>query len=459
MSDFKSHFEIGINDEQTTEVEPTLDGRQPCWKRRRFHIITGISVLLTLVSLCVVIPIVAVRSNNVEYTDDIVYGSFWYPLGDKLLASKGGIEFGESMDLSGDGVFLAIGSNNKDNARGKVEVKKYTGRVWRQAGNTIEGAFKGENFGNAVQLSQDGNILVASGTGSDFLTGKNKGHVRSYQLDESNQQWIQFGRNIEGLVAGDRFGISLSMASDGKSFVVGSDNFWVDDQRNGYARVYEFINGDWREKGLTVLGMNESRTGYATSMSGDGNTICVGEIWWKDSEDVQRGRARCFKWSKDKWVRKGGDIIGNVESGQMGYSLFLSHDGNRVAAGDRYGGESDQGSVSVFQMNGNNWSMMGTEQISSEEGDQGGFKVTLNARGDVLAWIARGHDNDESNNVGIVRVAHWAESEWKQLGEDLMGDTAGDFFGESVTLSDGGTIIAASSNLNTVEYSRVYTLI
>mmetsp|Transcript_2832 Transcript_2832/g.3340 ORF Transcript_2832/g.3340 Transcript_2832/m.3340 type:complete len:102 (+) Transcript_2832:18-323(+) len=98
------------------------------------------------------------------------------------------------------------------------------------------------------------------------------------------------------------------------------------------------------------------------------------------------------------------------------------------------------------------------EQVSSEAGDQGGFKVALNALGDVLAWTARGHDNDNGENVGIVRVAHWNGNEWEQLGEEIVGDTENDFFGESVTLSDEGTIIAASSNLNHVEYAQIYTL-
>merc|ERR1711937_193587 len=103
--------------------------------------------------------------------------------------------------------------------------------------------------------------------------------------------------------------------------------------------------------------------------------------------------------------------------------------------------------------------MGGAMLVSSEAGDQGGFSVALNARGDVLAWTARGHDSDTSDDVGIVRIARWDNKQWKSLGEDLVGESAGDAFGESVALSDEGTIMAASSNLNDVEYTRVYTLL
>merc|ERR1711937_325795 len=409
-----------------------------------------------------VLPVVVIKSKKLrESSNEIMYGNTWIPLGNKLISDKGGAEFGESLDLSGDGVYLAIGSSLSGDARGKVEVKKYTGRVWASSGNTIEGAFEGENFGNSVQLSQNGKILVASGTGSDYLTGDNKGHVRSYYLEESTQKWIQFGSDIEGLVPGDRFGISLSMSSAGDSFIVGADNFWENNQRNGYVKAYQFSieDGDWKQKGSDIRGNDESRTGFASAMSGDGNTVCVGDIWWKDAAGVQRGRVRCFKWSKNSWVSEGSDIVCDVEKGRMGYSLSLSYDGNRVAVGNR-GDNSNEGSVSVYQMNKKSWKLMGAKLVSSEAGDQGGFSVALNALGDVLAWTARGHDSDTSgDNVGIVRVARWTDNQWKALGEDLVGESAGDAFGESVALSDEGTIMAASSNLNDVEYTRVYTLL
>jgi len=190
-------------------------------------------------------------------------------------------------------------------------------------------------------------------------------------------------------------------------------------------------------------------------MSGDGNTVCVGDRWYKlllDFSEEQRGRVRCFQWNDNSsdWIPKGVNIVGEVANGQMGYSTSLSYNGNRIAIGNKEGGDMEQGSVSVFELNNNDiWERMGSEQISSEAGDQGAFKVELNDDGSVLAWTARGYNNAEEDllDTGFVRVANWNNGEWEKLGNDLMGQEAREFLGESIALSADGTIIARKKRL------------
>merc|ERR1712003_363436 len=292
-----------------------------------------------------------------------------FPLGDKLLADEGDQEFGESVDLSSNGAVLAVGSNGFDNHKGRVEISRYTGLGWRKMGNTITGEKDNQNLGHAVQLSQDGKILAVSGFGSNEIDddANLNGIVRGYQLDERNMKWEQVGNDVTGNTPGDRFGVSLSMSKDGTSWIAGADNF---------------------------RGPDNERTGYAVAMSGNGNTVCVGDRSYKVPDVGKRGRARCFVWNGSDWSKKANDMVGTAEDGEMGYSLALNYDGSRVAVGNRYGGDDREGAVAVFEVDGNNWKMMGAEQVSTRRNDNGGFKVELNDEGNVMAWTARGHNGD-----------------------------------------------------------------
>jgi len=457
------------NDSVSTPVADELidneiigDFKQPCCNRRRFQTAIISSALITVISLCVVIPVVVVRSNKkISNAAAVQYGSTWFPLGDKLLAELGDQDFGESVDLSSNGAVLAIGSNSFNNNRGQVEVRRYTGLNWRKIGNTISGQSDSENLGHTVQLSEDGKILATGGFGSNDIDSDSNlnGVVRGYQLNERIMKWEQIGGDVNGNRAGDRFGVSLSMSKDGTSWIAGADNFrGPDNERNGYAKVYTLRNNaGWVPKGSTIPGLNGERTGYAVAMSGNGNTVCVGDRWYKVPDVGKRGRARCFVWNGQDWAKKGDDIIGTAEGGEMGYSLALNYDGSRVAVGNRYGGDNREGSVGVFKFEGKTWKIMGSEQVSTTRNDMGGFKVELNDEGNVMAWTARGHNGD-GFDTGIVRVARYVKGEWTGLGNDLLGDEEKDYFGESVSINSDGTIIAASANRGDIEYVRSFAL-
>jgi len=453
---------ITMSDEMMNE-EIVGNFKQPFCNKRRFQTAIITSALITVISLCVVIPVVVTSANkkSAKYANAVRYGSTWFPLGDKLLADVGDQEFGESVDLSSNGAVLAIGSNGFDNHRGQVEIRRYTGLGWREMGNSITGQNENENLGHAVQLSQDGKILATSGFGADKIDDgvDLNGVVRGYQLNERNMKWEQLGDDVIGNRPGDRFGVSLSMSKDGTSWISGADNFrGPDNERNGYAKVYSMrSNGNWAQRGSTIPGLNGERTGYAVAMSGNGDTVCVGDRWYKVPDIGKRGRARCFVWNGKDWSKEGDDMVGTAEGGEMGYSLALNYDGSRVAVGNRYGGDDREGAVAAFELQDKNWKMMGSEQVSTRRNDMGGFKVELNDGGNVMAWTARGHNGD-GFDTGIVRVARWVKGEWTTLGNDLLGDEEKDYFGESVSLNGDGTIITASANRGDVEYVRSFAL-
>ena len=69
--------------------------------------------------------------------------------------------FGQSLDLSSDGLSLVVGSpsnNTNHNDDGQVEVFAYDGTDWAQTGNDIEHTIndrsnsEGNNFGTSVSI-------------------------------------------------------------------------------------------------------------------------------------------------------------------------------------------------------------------------------------------------------------------------------------------------------------------
>lgn len=433
--------------------EIIMDHKAPLCTRNRMRWVTWGSLTIALVCLCIVLPIVVVNSNKSSSSKQQAYlGNTWIKLGDTFVDELStNNDFGESVALSGDGLRIAIGANRENDKTGKVVVKKFQGSFWKNMGDAISGPEAGLNFGHVVQLSQDGNILVASG----FGTSDGKGIVQSYRYSESTDSWNQFGGDVRSPNIGDRFGVSLSLSAKGDAFVVGGDGSNSDIPRNGTARVYALNSvGSWIRKGRAFFGKDGSRMGYAVAMSGDGETICIGERDYKlEVSGNKRGKVQCFYWQESEWIPRGDRIRGTYDGGNFGYSLSLNHRGDRLAVGNREAGDGNEGSVTVFHNHKGKWERMGEEMLSGNGDDHGGFQVALNHQGDVLSWTARGHDTKEKKNVGIVRVAQWRDNKWQELGEGISGVTESDYFGESVAMNDKGDIIAASSNWN---FNREY---
>jgi len=129
--------------------------------------------------------------------------------------------------------------------------------------------------------------------------------------------------------------------------------------------------------------------------------------------------------------------------------VSLSADGSRLAAGGVWndGNGSDAGHVRVYDWNGSAWVQVGADIDGEAAGDYLGWSVSLSANGSRLA--AGGRLNDGSGtDAGHVRVFDWNGSAWVQAGQDLDGEAAGDLFGYCVSLSADGSRLAAGATAN-----------
>ena len=70
----------------------------------------------------------------------------------------------------------------------------------QQLGSDIDGEAAGDFFGNSVSMNSDGDRIVIGAPFNDS-TGNNAGHVRVYEY--SNNSWTQLGSDIDGEAAGE----------------------------------------------------------------------------------------------------------------------------------------------------------------------------------------------------------------------------------------------------------------
>ena len=88
-----------------------------------------------------------------------------------------------------------------------------------QLGSDIDGEAAEDVSGYDVSLDSDGD-RVAIGAYLNDGNGSDAGHVRIYSWDGSS--WSQLGSDIDGEAAGDKYGVYVSLDSDGDRVVIGA---------------------------------------------------------------------------------------------------------------------------------------------------------------------------------------------------------------------------------------------
>lgn len=157
-------------------------------------------------------------------------------------------------------------------------------------------------------------------------------------------------------------------------------------------------------------------------------------------------------------VQIGQDIDGETANDRSGSSVSISSDGNRVAIGAPFNG-GHAGHVRIYHLIAGTWVQLGQDIDGKTIGDNSGRSVFLSGDGSTVA-IGAPFNKDNGNVSGHVRVYRLIAGTWVQLGQDIGGETANNRCGESVSLSDDGSIVAIGSPGYSLGlgHVRIYTL-
>jgi hypothetical protein len=174
--------------------------------------------------------------------------------------------YAEVVSLSADGKFLATSHFRDEKERGSINLYKFEGEKWINAGEIIVGDTDHLYFGNALAMSGGGEVLVVSGDGNQEVPGT----VKTYNY--SNGVWKLSG-HVGGGTPGYHFGSSVSISRDGNTLAVGERS----SQYGGTTYVYKYCGNEWKKMGPDILGVNsQGDFGVSVALSGDGNVVAIG---------------------------------------------------------------------------------------------------------------------------------------------------------------------------------------
>ena len=377
----------------------------------------------------------------------------WTQLGADIDGAAGGDYSGRSVSLSSDGTIVAIGANKNDdngNNSGHVKVYQYSNNSWTPKGFDIDGEAADDESGIAVALSNDGSIVAIGANKNDAgntNTTDDRGHVRVYknkiptqnEWDNGNvikgadagnanptggtKYWVQLGTDIDGEASGDYSGWSVALSNDGTIVAIGANKNDDNGNNSGHVKVYQYSNNSWTPKGFDIDGeAADDESGIAVALSNDGSIVAIGanknDAGNTNTTD-DRGHVRVYKNkipTQNEWDN------GNVIKG--------ADDGNaNPTSGTKY------------------WVQLGTDIDGEAVGDYSGYSVSLSSDGEIVA-IGAIYNGETGSGSGHVRVYQYTSGSWTQKGDDMDGEATGDNSGRSVSLSSDGTIVAIGAPIN-----------
>jgi hypothetical protein len=401
-------------------------------------------------------------------------GTAWTQLGVDIDGEAAGDGFGSSVSMNAVGDRVAIGAPLNDvgadtwHDYGHVRVFSWSGTAWTQLGADIDAEAIFDNFGASVSMNAAGDRVAIGGpyNNGDGI-GADAGHVRIFSW--SGTAWTQLGADINGEAAGDYFGISVSMNAVGDRVVIGGS--YNDGNKNGsdagHARVFSWNGTAWTQLGVDIdgeAGLPFNYFGISVSMNAAGDRVAIG-AHYNDGNSLRAGHVQVYyDYTTSGSMRqvgpsKLGVTIGAEAAGDnFGEAVSMNAVGDRVAIGGTAndGNGSDAGHVRVFRWSGTAWTQLGADIDGEAAGDFFGSFVSMNAVGDRVAIGGLANDVGGTKvNGGHVRVFSWNGTAWTQLGADSDGEAAGDLFGVSVSMNAVGDRVAIGGSSNDVGGTKV----
>ena len=410
--------------------------------------------------------------------------SLWIPHGYPVTGDAEGDNAGHSTAINEYGNIIAVGAPLHDGINGgmcgQVRVYNYANDTWTQMGQDIEGESDGDQSGESISLSSDGTIVAIGSPYNNGANGADSGHVRVYEYGMMNGEmsWNIRGNSIDGESTSDESGKSVSLSSNGNIIAIGSPLNAGNGTGSGHTRVYEYISGNWTQRGSTINGEGAGDfSGGDVSLSNDGSILAIGAY----GDIFNSGSVRVYEYSSADWVQRGGTIVGETADNFSGNSVSLNSAGNVIAIG-AYGNSNQRGTsghVRIYGYDSNKtqaelsqssnyfgpvgWTRIGNDIDGENSGDYSGYSVSLysgdtSVIGAIVAIGAFGNDGNgiDSGHVRIYKFHHTVADggSWIQVGIDIDGTNTGDNSGKSVSLSGDGSIViigAPSSDPNNID--------
>jgi hypothetical protein len=325
---------------------------------------------------------------------------------------------------------------------------------------------RGDSFGSALAVSEDGTTAIIGAAADEDPNGQNAGSA--YVFEDSDGSWSQQAKlSADDGDDGDRFGYSAAVSADGTTAIIGAQN---DEDPNveelyeiasGSAYVFEDSDGSWSQQAKLFAddGDYDDRFGASVALSDDGTTAVIGAYGDEDPNgkygDDGAGSAYVFEDSDGSWSQQAKLAADDgSENDDFGWSVSITDDGTTVVIG-----APDGNAAYIFEESDGAWSQQ--SKLTADDGDSSddfGSSVALSDDGTTAIIGADGDEdpNGESeyaSGAGSAYVFEDSDGSWSQTAKLAAdeGDPA-DLFGGKVAVSETGetAFIGASNHDNNV---------
>jgi hypothetical protein len=389
----------------------------------------------------------------------------WIQIGSNINGEATEDEFGYSLSLSSNGDIIAIGAPyNYGSNYGSVNIYQNINNNWSQIGNII-GEGSGDLSGYSVSLSDDGTIVVIGAPKNNNSYGNDAGSTRVYKNINGTWNKISTDSYFDGGQAGGNQGTAVAISGNGLVIARGGpyadDNSTADGTNAGSVKISSYSSGTtWTQKGSVIYGEREdSRSGWSLAVNNNGTVVAVGapknNKYTGDGTKYNVGYVQVYKYETHNtmygtvtdWNTIFG-FTGNNSDEYTGWSVSLNSAGNIVAFGIPYAnsnGITNSGKVKVYSLGQN--TQIGGDINGENDGDKFGWSVSLSSDGNILA-VGAPYNNYNGTDAGKVSIYKNINNVWTKIptNGDIYGNSAGDEFGWSVSLSSDGTVLAVGSH-------------
>ncbi len=380
----------------------------------------------------------------------------------KLVASDGAASdtFGRSVAVSEDGSVVAVGSPyaaiSGKNQQGAAYVCRWNGSSWVQHKLSASDGAATDFLGASIAVSGNGNVVVA---GADYADGANTNQGAAWVFRWNGSSYVQ----TQKLLASDGqnsdfLGMGVAVSYDGSRIVAGA---WYGDgvvTDSGAAYVYNW-NGtsyDQIQKLTASDGAAGDLFGITVAMSSDGTMILVGSPN-SDVTYANQGAGYVYHWNGSSYdqIQKLTASDAAASDG-LGVRVAISADYSTLVMG-AHGADvayADQGAAYVYHWNGSSYVQL--QKLTASDGaasDGFGGNVSVSSDGSVVVVGASGDDVTYTDQ-GSAYVYTWNGSSYDQTLKLVASDGAGgDGFGAWVAVSEDGLTVVVGSPNDDISYS------
>lgn len=257
-------------------------------------------------------------------------------------------------------------------------------------------------LGTSVAIS--GNYAAVGAIDDKAGTNQPRGAVYFYHFNGSKwvehfKVWDDFG------LPNEEFGTSVSM--DGDFVAIGCPKKMIFTNSNqGAVFIYQRMGNSWVEKFTLTAPDGAANDGFGNTVQLNGDRVIVGCKNDDINGNVDQGSAYVFVRNSYFWELQS-KLLTPLGSANDLFGTSVAIDGQRAVVGSPLDDDNlvDQGSIHVFQYNGNSW-VLDTVIYSDIAEGHFGHSVAINKD-----WIMSGCPMEDKNGLEDVGSVFWYKYE------------------------------------------------